>query len=46
MAGTLALGTGMCMTMLWGMLVPGVAVGFAGIVLLLCLIPLCRGIKE
>ena len=38
MAGTLALGT--------GMLVPGVAVGFAGIVLLLCLIPLCRGIKE
>ena len=46
LAGTLALGTGMCMTMLWGMLVPGVAVGFAGIVLLLCLIPLCRGIKE
>ena len=36
----------LCMTMLWGMLVPGVAVGFAGIVLLLCLIPLCRGIKE
>lgn len=46
LAGTLALGMGMCMTMLWGMLVPGVAVGFAGIVLLLCLIPLCRGIKE
>lgn len=46
LVGTLALGTGMCMTMLWGMLVPGVAVGFAGIVLLLCLIPLCRGIKE
>ena len=45
-AGLFALGTGMCMTMLWGMLVPGVAVGFAGIVLLLCLIPLCRGIKE
>lgn len=44
--GALVLGVGMCMTMVWdGLLLPGVAVGVLGIVLLLCLIPLCRGIQ-
>ena len=44
--GALMLGLGMCMVMLWNMLVPGIAVGLAGIVLLLCLIPLIRGIRD
>lgn len=43
--GALVLGTGMCMTMLWDMLVPGIAVGLVGIVLLLCLIPAVRGLE-
>lgn len=45
-AGALALGVGMCMVMLWSRLVPGIAVGIAGIVLLLCLIPLCKGLED
>lgn len=44
-AGTLVLGVGMCMVMVWDMLVWGVVVGLVGIVLLLCLIPLIKGIK-
>lgn len=44
-AGALGLGVGMCMTMLWGLLVPGIAVGLVGIVLLLSLVPLVRGIR-
>ncbi len=43
--GALALGVGMCLCMVWEMLVPGVLVGLVGIVLLLCLIPLVKGIK-
>lgn len=43
--GALALGVGMCMVMIWNMLVWGVVVGLIGIVLLLCLIPLVKGIK-
>ena len=38
-------GVGMCMTMVWNMMIPGVAVGMVGIVLLLCLIPVCKGLK-
>lgn len=34
------------MTMVWeGLLLPGVAVGLVGILLLLGLIPLCRGLR-
>ena len=44
-AGALVLGAGMCMVMVWNMMVPGVIVGLVGIVLLLCLIPLVKGIK-
>ena len=43
--GTLALGVGMCMVMVWDMLVYGVVVGLVGIVLMLCLIPLVKGLK-
>jgi len=45
-AGTLTLGVGMCMTMVWeGLMLPGIIVGCVGIILLLCLIPLCKGLK-
>ena len=44
-AGALVLGVGMCMTMIWNMLVPGIVMGAAGILLLLCLIPLIKGLK-
>ena len=43
--GALLLGLGMCMTMLWDLLVPGILVGLAGIVLLLCLIPVVKGLE-
>ena len=43
--GALALGVGMCMTMIWGMMAGGIAVGIVGIVLLLCLIPAVKGLK-
>ena len=43
--GALVLGVGMCMVMVWEMLALGVIVGLVGIVLLLCLIPLVKGIK-
>lgn len=42
---TAVFGMGMCMTMVWNMMVPGIAVGIVGIVLLLCLIPICKGLK-
>ena len=47
-AGILLFGIGMCMCMLWGMLLPGTLIGIVGILLLLLLlIPLCRGfVKE
>lgn len=45
--GALVLGVGMCMTMVWeGLMIPGILVGIAGIVLLMFLIPLCKGIKD
>lgn len=42
---TVVFGVGMCMVMIWEMMVPGIIVGIAGIVLLLCLIPICKGLK-
>ena len=44
--GAIVLGVGMCMTMVWNMMVPGIIVGIAGIVLLLCLIPVVRGLEK
>lgn len=44
--GALTLGVGMCMVMVWeGLMIWGIAVGLVGIVLLLCLIPVCVGLK-
>jgi hypothetical protein len=43
--GAVVLGVGMCMTMVWNMLVPGIVVGIIGIVLLLALIPVIKGLK-
>ena len=42
---TVVFGVGMCMTMVWNMMVPGIVVGIVGIVLLICLIPICKGLK-
>ena len=41
----LVLGVGMCMIMVWNLMLPGIVVGVVGIVLLLCLLPLCLGLK-
>lgn len=44
--GALVLGVGMCMVMVFeGMMIPGIFVGVVGILLLLCLIPMCAGLK-
>lgn len=43
--GAITLGVGMCLIMVWNNLVWGIVVGLVGIVLLLCLIPLVKGIK-
>lgn len=43
--GALLLGVGMCLTMVFGRMVPGIVVGLVGIVVLLMLIPLVKGIK-
>lgn len=40
----LALGIGMCLTMIYNHFVLGVIIGIVGIILLLCL-PLCKGLK-
>lgn len=45
-AGALLLGVGMCFCMVWNKLVAGVLIGLAGIVVLLCLIPMAKGIRE
>lgn len=43
--GALALGVGMCFSMVWGKMVLGIIIGLLGIILLLSLIPLTKGIK-
>ena len=43
--GALLLGVGMCLCMVFGKMVLGIAVGTIGIVVLLMLIPLTKGIK-
>lgn len=44
--GALALGVGMCFSMVWGKMVMGIVIGLIGIFILLCLIPLTKSIKE
>jgi hypothetical protein len=43
--GAIVLGVGMCMSMIWNMMIPGIIAGIVGIVLLLCLIPVIKGLK-
>jgi uncharacterized membrane protein len=43
--GALALGVGMCFTMVWGQMIAGVIIGLVGIIILLSLIPLVKGIQ-
>lgn len=43
--GALTLGIGMCLTMVWSNMIIGIIVGIVGIILLLCLIPLTKGLK-
>jgi len=43
--GALALGVGMCFVMVWSNIVLGIVIGLAGIVMLLSLIPLIKGLK-
>ena len=44
--GALLLGVGMCLTMVWSNMVLGIVIGVVGIVVLLCLIPFIKGLKE
>lgn len=42
---SLVLGVGMCMIMVWNLMLPGIVVGVVGIILLLMLIPMFLGLK-
>lgn len=44
--GALALGVGMCFSMVWGKMLLGIIIGLIGIIVLLCLIPLTKGILD
>ena len=44
--GALALGVGMCFCMVWSKMVIGIIIGLIGIIVLLSLIPLVKGIKD
>lgn len=43
--GTVVFGAGMCMVLVWDMMIPGIIVGIVGIVLLIFLIPVCKGLE-
>lgn len=43
--GTIVFGAGMCMVLVWDMMIPGIIVGIVGIVLLIFLIPVCKGLE-
>ena len=44
--GALALGVGMCYCMVWNSMVKGIVIGLGGILALLWLVPLGKGIRE
>lgn len=44
--GALLLGVGMCMSMVFSQMIMGIVVGLVGIVLLLMLIPLVKGVHD
>lgn len=43
--GALVFGAGMCLIMVWNLMLPGIALGIVGILLLLMLIPMFLGLK-
>lgn len=43
--GSLLLGVGMCLVMVWSNMIMGIVIGIVGIVVLLCLIPFIKGLK-
>lgn len=43
--GFMAFGVGMCFCMVWDKLILGIVIGIIGIAVLLCLIPVIKGIK-
>lgn len=43
--GALLLGVGMCFVMVWEKLIIGIVIGVIGILALLCLIPVIKGLK-
>ncbi len=44
--GVLVLGVGMCFCMVWNDMIKGIIIGLVGIVILLALIPLTKGITD
>lgn len=44
--GALLFGVGMCLTMVWNNMVMGIIIGIVGIIVLLCLIPFVKGLKD
>jgi len=44
--GALTLGAGMCFAMVWNQMILGIVIGIVGIVLLLSLVPLTKGIQK
>lgn len=44
--GALLLGVGMCMTMVFNQMIAGIVIGLVGIVMLLMLIPLIKGLHD
>lgn len=43
--GAVVFGVGMCFVLVWENIILGTLIGLVGIVALLCLIPICRGLK-
>lgn len=44
---SLVFGVGMCLTVVFShLMIPGIIIGIIGIVMFLCLIPMCLGLKE
>ncbi len=43
---SLVLGLGMCLVLVWQQLLFGILLGVVGIIMLLCLIPMCIGFKK
>lgn len=43
--GGILFALGMCLTMVWSNMIIGIIVGIVGAILLLCLIPLTKGLK-